>query len=281
MLVTEPAVLVMDEPTTLLDLRNAQTVSRVVAGLAQQVLLVTHHLDLLDGFDRVLVFDEGRVVLDDDPAVGGGALPEDDGVSPLGPLRPGSSPRAPGAGRRSSWSPLVVAGVGSVLLDRPWQVGVALLLVLAAYAVGGARRRARPRAAPAAAVDRRLSPRASTCVVNGWERAVVVVGALAVLVLLAALVTLTTRTTDLVDAVVAGCRPLRVLRVDPERIGLMIALGIRCVPVVIGLAEEVRDAQRARGLTASPRAFAVPLIVRSLRHADSLGEALMARGVDD
>ena len=35
----------------------------MVAGLPQQVLLVTHHLDLLDGFDRVLVFDEGRLVL--------------------------------------------------------------------------------------------------------------------------------------------------------------------------------------------------------------------------
>jgi biotin transport system ATP-binding protein len=67
-LVTEPALLVMDEPTTLLDLRNAQQVSRVVAGLPQQVLLVTHHLDLLDGFDRVLVFDGGRLVGDDTPA---------------------------------------------------------------------------------------------------------------------------------------------------------------------------------------------------------------------
>jgi biotin transport system ATP-binding protein len=66
-LVTEPAVLVMDEPTTLLDLRNAQLVSGVVAGLSQQVLLVTHHLDLLAGFDRVLVFDEGRLVCDDVP----------------------------------------------------------------------------------------------------------------------------------------------------------------------------------------------------------------------
>ena len=109
-----------------------------------------------------------------------------------------------------------------------------------------------------------------------------VVGVLAVLVLLAALVTLTTRTTDAGRrgggraAGRCGCS-----RVDPERIGLMIALGIRCVPVVVGLAEEVRDAQRARGLTASPRAFAVPLIVRSLRHADALGEALAARGLDD
>jgi biotin transport system ATP-binding protein len=67
-LVTEPDILVMDEPTTLLDLRNATMISELVARLPQQVLLVTHHLDLLQGFDRVLVFDEGRVVCDDEPA---------------------------------------------------------------------------------------------------------------------------------------------------------------------------------------------------------------------
>ena len=63
-LVTDPDVLVLDEPTTLLDLRNALTVSRMVAGLRQQVVLVTHHLDLLDGYDRVLVFDDGRIAYD-------------------------------------------------------------------------------------------------------------------------------------------------------------------------------------------------------------------------
>ena len=49
-------------------IRNATMISRVVAELPQQVLLVTHHLELLDGFDRVLVFDGGRVVCDDAPA---------------------------------------------------------------------------------------------------------------------------------------------------------------------------------------------------------------------
>lgn len=67
-LVTGPELLVMDEPTTLLDLANARHVSRVVAGLRQQVLLVTHHLGLLEDFDRVLVFDAGRVVCDAAPA---------------------------------------------------------------------------------------------------------------------------------------------------------------------------------------------------------------------
>ncbi|WP_026925874.1 energy-coupling factor ABC transporter ATP-binding protein [Granulicoccus phenolivorans] len=66
-LITEPAIMVLDEPTTLLDLRNRRAVMRVVAGLPQQVVLVTHDLDVLADFDRVLVIDEGRIVADDTP----------------------------------------------------------------------------------------------------------------------------------------------------------------------------------------------------------------------
>ena len=67
MLVLEPDVLVCDEPTTLLDLRNKRHFGEVLAGLEQQVVLVTHDLDLLAGFDRVIVLDRGRVVADDVP----------------------------------------------------------------------------------------------------------------------------------------------------------------------------------------------------------------------
>jgi biotin transport system ATP-binding protein len=67
-LVTRPEILVMDEPTTLLDLRNAAMIGRVVADLDQSVVLVTHHLYLLENFDRVLVFNGGRLVADDIPA---------------------------------------------------------------------------------------------------------------------------------------------------------------------------------------------------------------------
>lgn len=174
---------------------------------------------------------------------------------------------------------LVLVGACSVLLDEPWQVAVGLGAVSIGYAVAGiplrtALAQLRPLVWVAAATA------LFHVLVTGWQRAVVVLGVIAVLVLLAALVTLTTRTTDLVDALVAACRPLRRLGVDPERVGLLLALGVRCVPVVVGLAQEVREAQQARGLTASPRAFAVPLIVRSLRHADALGDALVARGLD-
>jgi biotin transport system ATP-binding protein len=67
-LVTEPQVLVCDEPTTLLDARNARTVATLLTELPQQLVLVTHHLEQLRGFDRVLVVDGGRVVADGDPS---------------------------------------------------------------------------------------------------------------------------------------------------------------------------------------------------------------------
>ncbi len=67
MLALDPDVLVCDEPTTLLDLRNKRRFVELLGGLRQQVVLVTHDLDLLDGFQRVLVVDGGRVVADDEP----------------------------------------------------------------------------------------------------------------------------------------------------------------------------------------------------------------------
>ena len=66
-LVTDPALLVLDEPTTLLDLRNARMIAKEIADLDEQVVLVTHHLELLQGFDRVLVFDDARLVCDGEP----------------------------------------------------------------------------------------------------------------------------------------------------------------------------------------------------------------------
>ena len=66
-LVTEPAVLVCDEPTTLLDARNGRRVADLLRDLPQQVVLVTHHVEQLAAFDRVLVLEGGRVVADAPP----------------------------------------------------------------------------------------------------------------------------------------------------------------------------------------------------------------------
>jgi len=69
-LATEPAVLVCDEPTTLLDLRWRQVVDDLLGALDQQVVLVTHDLDAAVRAQRVVVVDDGLVVHDGDPATG-------------------------------------------------------------------------------------------------------------------------------------------------------------------------------------------------------------------
>lgn len=66
-LLTEPDYVVLDEPLTLLDLRNKRRVAQVIAALPQTVVAVSHDLEFLGGFDRALVFDDGRVVVDDVP----------------------------------------------------------------------------------------------------------------------------------------------------------------------------------------------------------------------
>ncbi len=175
---------------------------------------------------------------------------------------------------------LATVAMLSVLLRQPWQVAVLLVAVVVLYAVARIPwRTALGQARPIAWFAAGLA--VFQLVVSGWERAVLVVGGLLGLVLLAALVSLTTRTTAIVDAVVVGAGPLRRVGADPERLGLLVALAVRAVPVVIDLAREVREAQLARGAAASPTAFVVPLVVRSLRHADHLADALVARGIDD
>lgn len=67
-LVTEPKILICDEPTTLLDLRNVARFVDVLRELPQQVILLTHHLDIIDDFDRTIVMENGSVLFDGAPA---------------------------------------------------------------------------------------------------------------------------------------------------------------------------------------------------------------------
>ena len=66
-LVMEPRYVVLDEPMTLLDLRNKQLIIEVIREIEQPVVLVTHDLDHLRDFERVIVFDEGGVTADGPP----------------------------------------------------------------------------------------------------------------------------------------------------------------------------------------------------------------------
>lgn len=62
-----PSILVADEPTTLLDLRNKLMLRRIFEGLEQQLVYSTHDMELARDAERVLVVDEGRIVSDGAP----------------------------------------------------------------------------------------------------------------------------------------------------------------------------------------------------------------------
>ena len=66
-LVMKPKMIVFDEPTTLLDLRNKSLFMKAIAELTEHVVMVSHDLDLIANFDRVLHCEDGALVGDGAP----------------------------------------------------------------------------------------------------------------------------------------------------------------------------------------------------------------------
>ncbi|WP_406245384.1 energy-coupling factor ABC transporter ATP-binding protein [Microbacterium sp. M] len=67
-LITEPELIVADEPTTLLDLRNARRIGDLLLEQEAQVVLVTHDLELAGRCETAVLFEDGRVADVGEPA---------------------------------------------------------------------------------------------------------------------------------------------------------------------------------------------------------------------
>src|SRR5699024_9730631 len=67
-LAVSPDLVVADEPTPLLDLAKAQEFQSRLLGLEVPLVVATHDLSLAAQAERVLVFDQGRLVADGEPA---------------------------------------------------------------------------------------------------------------------------------------------------------------------------------------------------------------------
>ena len=176
---------------------------------------------------------------------------------------------------------LAVLGVALFATARLASVAAALVLVLAVALLGA-----------------RLPPRALTSQVRpvwiwlvalfGFHLLVTgpLVGTVAVLrlltlVLAAAVVTATTRVTALVAVIEWLASPLRVFGVRPARIGLVMAMTLRFIPLVADRAARIWEAQAARGAVGVRLGLMVPLLVQVLQMATTVGEALDARGAGD
>ena len=99
--------------------------------------------------------------------------------------------------------------------------------------------------------------------------------------LAATVMTATTPIDEMLDTLVVWLAPFRRFGVKPERVALAFSLTLRGIPTTIEVAQETRDAARARGLQRSPRARLVPLVIRVVAHARATGDALHARGLGD
>jgi biotin transport system ATP-binding protein len=63
-LATGPGILILDEPTNQLDLRNRALVQKLIESLHESTIVITHDLELIAGYERVLVFHAGQLVAD-------------------------------------------------------------------------------------------------------------------------------------------------------------------------------------------------------------------------
>ncbi|WP_318744282.1 energy-coupling factor transporter transmembrane protein EcfT [Corynebacterium sp. SFY-M4] len=114
----------------------------------------------------------------------------------------------------------------------------------------------------------------------GWWSALSLATSLVVSVALALILTLTTRIGDMIESLDLALRPLARFHIPVNAISVAIAITIRLIPLQmenIRVVIEARRARSSRGL----RAFALPVIIHSIRRAEAMGEALESRGFDD
>lgn len=111
------------------------------------------------------------------------------------------------------------------------------------------------------------------------HEALVVFCRLAALVLLAAAVTATTGISAFMDEVTRLLMPLeRRGLVQAADVSLAVGLVIRFVPEILARYRDIADAHRARGLPVRPLTTLVPLIILTLKDADTIAMAIDARG---
>lgn len=174
---------------------------------------------------------------------------------------------------------LAAIGTGMFLTGSLTVVGLFVAAVLALYALAGV---------PVALFLGQLRPLAwvlailfaAQWLIDSLPAAVFMAARLGGLILLAALVTLTTRSSAMIETLTRALGPLRMLGVNPARVGLTLSLALRFIPVLATITAEVREAQAARGLDRSVMALAVPVLLRLLRMSDDIAEAIDARGYD-
>lgn len=97
----------------------------------------------------------------------------------------------------------------------------------------------------------------------------------------AVLVTLTSTLVSMMDALECALQPLKKYGFPIESVVLAFSLTLRLLPLMLNTVNEVLDARKARGVAFSLTALGTPVMIRSIKRARSIADALMARGAGD
>ena len=114
-----------------------------------------------------------------------------------------------------------------------------------------------------------------------FESAALIVIRLSSLLLLATLVTLTTPFSKMMACFEKLFSFMRVFGVNPAKISLGLSLTLRFIAVFSDISQEVREAQKARGLEKSVFAVIMPVLIRSLKVQADVAAAIEARCFDE
>lgn len=117
-------------------------------------------------------------------------------------------------------------------------------------------------------------------ITNGWLSASIISFRLLTLILLAMLVTLTTPFMKMLEFFERSFSFVRFFGGNPAKISLALSLTLRFIPVFSDLVQDVRDAQKVRGLEKNFFALIMPVLVRSLKMQEDIAAAIEARCYD-
>ena len=113
---------------------------------------------------------------------------------------------------------------------------------------------------------------------QGLWQALEMILRLLTLVLAALVVSMTTPLTQMMQVVAWLLKPFQRLGwIDADKVALGFGLTMRLIPELGVQWQEIREAQLARGLMPSPLTMGVPMLLRTLRRADEIAEAIDAR----
>ncbi|TDG94183.1 energy-coupling factor transporter transmembrane component T family protein [Cardinium endosymbiont of Culicoides punctatus] len=112
---------------------------------------------------------------------------------------------------------------------------------------------------------------------SGWINSLKAAIRFCILIFFSLLITLTTRTSDIMESIEKLLVFLSYFGLNHRKISLSLSLTLRFIPVIANSFQEVHMAQRARGIEHNFVGIIIPTVIKTLKMAENIAEAIEAR----